>query len=32
MEIDISELEKGIYLTRFVNSNGEFKTRRFIKQ
>ncbi len=32
MEIDISELEKGIYLTRFVNSYGEFKTSRFIKQ
>lgn len=31
-EIDIAGLERGIYLTRLVNTNGEYITRRFIKQ
>jgi hypothetical protein len=32
LEINISDLEKGLYLARIVNIDGEFKTHRFIKQ
>jgi hypothetical protein len=32
MLIDVSGLEKGIYLTRLVSTNGTFTTRRLIKQ
>jgi hypothetical protein len=32
LEINISDLEKGIYLTRILNANGKYNTRRFIKQ